>query len=345
MIELRAVSKTLGEFKLENVNLKVEDGEYFVLLGPSGVGKTVLLELVAGLISLDKGAVLLNGKDITSLPPEQRGVALVYQDYALFPHMSVEANIAYGLRAKGISSKSAKKTVAQTAALMGVENLLFREPETLSGGEKQRVALARALIIKPNTLLLDEPLAAVDPNESKRLRHVLRDLNRTQKVTVLHVTHSADEALFLAHKVGVMLDGSVQQAGTSEEIFQQPSDARIADFLRLKNVFAVTQNTDGLCKVGKINLHVPFTARGLKHLWIRPEDILLSRDAFDSSAQNQFECVVVDWFPEGRLFDVRVMIEDQTVSALISYASFKDLNIQKNARLFATFKSSAVHVF
>ena len=170
MLELRGVEKRLGEVTISGIDLRVEPGEYFVLMGPSGVGKTVLLELVAGLMDPDQGQVLWDGGEITRLPPERRRFAMAYQDHALFPHMSVSANIAYGLRARGLRREATQAQVHRIAELLDIAPLLARAPAALSGGEKQRVALARALVTEPRLLLLDEPLAALDAGIRLRLR-------------------------------------------------------------------------------------------------------------------------------------------------------------------------------
>ena len=219
MLELDSISKRLGSFNLADISLQLKAGEYFTLLGPTGVGKTIVLEIIAGLMRPDHGTVRWRGQDITRRPPEQRGFALVYQDYALFPHLSVIQNIAYGRRS-GDSGSDVMSRARKMIELLAIEHLADRAPETLSGGEKQRVALARALVIEPHLLLLDEPLAALDLNVCDRMRDVLRDIHRRKGTTILHVTHDVDEALCLGQRIGVMLDGRLQQTGTPEEVHE-----------------------------------------------------------------------------------------------------------------------------
>ncbi|MHC4075595.1 MAG: ABC transporter ATP-binding protein, partial [Planctomycetota bacterium] len=195
MLELRSISKSLGSFAMSDVSLRINAGEYFVLLGPSGVGKSVLIEVIAGLIKPDGGRIFWNDNDITLEPPEARGFAVVYQDYALFPHLTVRQNIAYGLRAAGGSPGKTEAHLQMLTEMLHIHKLLTRRPATLSGGEQQRVALARALAVEPKLLLLDEPLSALDTNTRLRLRKELKRINRQLNISVLHVTHDPQEAM------------------------------------------------------------------------------------------------------------------------------------------------------
>ncbi|MCK4871100.1 MAG: ATP-binding cassette domain-containing protein [Phycisphaerales bacterium] len=343
MLELHSITKSLGEFHLRDFTLSLREGEYFSLLGPTGVGKTIVLEIIAGLLRPDEGSVHWHGRDVTSLPPEQRRFALVYQDYALFPHLSVLRNVAYGLRSRGIASTDACDKARQMLKLLTISHLVDRAPETLSGGEKQRVALARALVIEPRMLLLDEPLAALDLNVRTRLRRLLRDIHQRTGMTVLHVTHDVEEALSLGQRLGIMLDGQLQQTGTPDEVFLRPTDQRVADFLGLRNVLPVEAVRNGFCVVAGVEVAVAMASRSTRHLWIRPEEILLSAEPFDSSARNQFECRVVDWEHSGSLLAVRIAVRELLLTAIITHTSFRELAIAEGADLYCTFKSSALH--
>ncbi|UCD75048.1 MAG: ABC transporter ATP-binding protein [Phycisphaerales bacterium] len=344
MLELQSISKRLGSFSLADVSLRVEAGKYFTLLGPTGVGKTIMLEIIAGLIRPDRGTVRWGGRDITRFPPEARGFALMYQDYALFPHMSVIRNIAYGRRGGGKASV-AMALARDMMELLAIDHLADRAPETLSGGEKQRVALARALVIEPQLLLLDEPLASLDLNVRDRLREVIRDIHRRNGTTILHVTHDVDEALCMGKRIGVMLGGRLQQTGTPEEVFIHPTDRQVAEFLGLKNVLAVDEIRDGACIVNGLKIDLPGVDPSVTHLWIRPEELILSRRPFDSSARNQFRCRVVDWEHRGGSLAVRVEIGKLTLIAMITHASHREMAIAPGSDLYCTFKSSAVHWF
>lgn len=214
MLEVKGLRKSFGSFSLE-VELEVGKNEYFVLLGPNGAGKTLLIETIAGFHKPDEGRILLEGKDITFAPPHRRGVGLVPQDYALFPHFTVKENVAYGLRFRGCG-----EGVNQILRTFGLEKLANRYPQTLSGGEKQRVAIARALATKPKLLLLDEPLAAIDEEARSEFLRWLREAS--QMSSTIHVTHRVDEALELADKIGVMVSGKLKWIGPREE-FRWPS--------------------------------------------------------------------------------------------------------------------------
>jgi molybdate transport system ATP-binding protein/molybdate/tungstate transport system ATP-binding protein len=197
MIRLEHISIELGGFALKDIDLSVATGEYFVLLGPTGAGKTVLLETIAGLNRITQGNIRLNDNDITPLEPERRGVSIVYQDYSLFPHLSARDNILFGLRMKKAREPACKEALAWITGLLDIQPLLPRRIGTLSGGERQKVSLARALVTKPALLLLDEPLSALDPQTREQVRDELRRLHRTLEMTVIHVTHDFEEAMAL----------------------------------------------------------------------------------------------------------------------------------------------------
>jgi len=212
----------LPGFRLEVGELRVGEGEYLVLLGPSGVGKTLLLHAIAGLVRPRRGRILIGGRDVTREPPEARGVALVPQDYALFPHMSVLDNIAYGLRLRGIPRGEAYGRARRLAEMLGIARLLGRRPAGLSGGEMQRVALARALAVEPRVLLLDEPLASLDPEARARGRRLLKDLHSSLGFTAIHVSHDILDAVVLADRVAYMRGGRLECTCSPGEFMESP---------------------------------------------------------------------------------------------------------------------------
>jgi len=228
VLELRSICKRLGAFELEDFDLRMEPGEYLVLMGPSGVGKSVLIEIACGLLAPDRGAVLYDGQDITATPPEARMFAVAYQDYALFPHMSVRANIGYGLHARGKRGDRIAGRVDEMAEMLGVSALLDRQPVSLSGGEQQRVALARALVTEPRLLLLDEPLSSLDGGARLRLRRELKRIQRETGTPFLHVTHDPREALQLGDRVAIMIDQRIVQLGAPREVLRRPVDEEVA---------------------------------------------------------------------------------------------------------------------
>lgn len=232
MVRIEGVRAKTGEFVLGGIDLEVDEGEYFVMVGPTGAGKTVLLEVVAGLRRADSGRIYLNGREITFLPPEERGVGLVTQHQDLFPHMTVLKNVMYGPRAKGMGEGEARRRAYEMMELLGIKELSERKPSTLSGGERQRVALCRALAVGPQVLLLDEPLSSVDPPLRRSLREELGRINRELNLTVLHVTHDREDVFSLADRVGVMMDGKLVQCGRVEEVVMHPASPEVRELLR-----------------------------------------------------------------------------------------------------------------
>ena len=298
MIRLEGITVAAGDFTLRDVSLEVPAGGYALLIGPTGSGKTTLLETVAGYLAPSHGKVWLHNEEVTTLPPERRGVGFVYQDHLLFPHLSVAENIGYGLgpRASGLRPR-----VSELAEALGIAPLLARRVDHLSGGERQRVALARALAPRPSVLLLDEPFAALDPSTRASLRRTLLALQRKEQVTILQVSHDFDEALRLGDLVAVLAEGKVLQQGTPEEVFRRPNSAFVAQFTGAGNVLAgeVTQTgateSDGRFmgrfRAPGLELDVVADRAGPCHAVIRPEEILVSRDPL-SAARNHLRATI-----------------------------------------------------
>ena len=304
MLELRSISKRLGSFALTELSAEIQRGEYFVLVGPSGVGKTVLLEIIAGLIPVDGGQVLWCGGGITHVTPERRHFALVYQDYALFEHLSVARNIAYGLAARGVRRTHAVARVHVLAERLGIESLLGRRVESLSGGEQQRVALARALVTEPQILLLDEPLAALDANRRLSLRAELKQLQSERGATFIHVTHDLEEAMSLGDRVGVMLNQRLHQVGTPLGLFRNPSDYEVACFLGMRNVLAVTQANVGRCRACGVEIDVASAVESVRYSLDQARGNPALQAALRFQRRNQFLCSVTGYDPHGSLLAV-----------------------------------------
>ncbi len=240
MLRVEDICVNLGDFRLDRVSLHVKPGEYLVLLGSTGNGKTVLLETIAGLNRPVSGRILINGEDVTRLAPEKRHLGVVYQDYALFPHLSVFDNIGFGLRFKGAAKKQIGEAVEEMAGFLEVGHLLKRRPSRLSGGERQRVALARALVMKPHVLLLDEPLSALDRVSRSRIQKVLKRIHAELSVTIVHITHNLKEAFSLADRLGVMKNGRLLQEGLPETVLKSPRDRSVAELLGIENMIAAS---------------------------------------------------------------------------------------------------------
>ena len=232
VVEVRGLRKEFGDVTaVDGVDLQSEEGEFLVLLGPSGCGKTTLLRMIAGLEQPTEGEIMLGGEDVSGLPPRARRIAMVFQSYALYPHMTVANNIAFPLKAQGMDPEERTKKVEWAAGLFGIERLLQRRPRQLSGGERQRVALARALVREPTVFLLDEPLSNLDAKLRAAARDDLMEFQRRIGITTIYVTHDQVEAMGMGDRIAVMNHGKVRQLGTPEEVYHNPADVFVAQFL------------------------------------------------------------------------------------------------------------------
>lgn len=237
IVELKHVGKRYGDTQvLKNVNIEIEQGKFYTLLGPSGSGKTTILRAIAGFLDVSEGEVLFDGKRINDVPANQRKVNTVFQDYALFPHLNVFDNVAFGLRLHRMSKETIKTKVTDALKMVRLQGYADREISELSGGQQQRVAIARAIVLEPQVLLLDEPLSALDAKLRKDMQYELRELQERLGITFLFVTHDQEEALALSDEIFVMNDGQVQQSGTPVDIYDEPVNHFVADFIGESNI-------------------------------------------------------------------------------------------------------------
>ena len=237
-VKLNSISQNYGEVQaLININLEIKDGEFFSLLGPSGSGKTTCLRIIAGFEPPNEGTVFLFNENVTTIPPYKRRVNTVFQDYALFPHMTVEHNVGYSLKIKGVSLEEYRKQVHEILHVVKLEGYTERKINQLSGGQKQRVALARALINKPKVLLLDEPLGALDLKLREQMQVELKSLQRQFNITFIYVTHDQQEALSMSDRIAVLNEGKIEQIGTPSEIYSSPNSSFVANFVGTSNIF------------------------------------------------------------------------------------------------------------
>jgi molybdate/tungstate transport system ATP-binding protein len=303
MIELQNVNVRLTGFALQDVSLRVEKGEFFSLLGPTGAGKTLVLESIVGLVTLSGGRIRIGGRDVTRLPPEKRGVGIVYQDHALFPHLSVRENITFGVRYHRKSEAISPGSLDLLVNRLGLAHLLNRSVENLSGGEKQRVALARALAVDPTVLLLDEPLSSLDPNFRAEIRQLLKDLHRQTGISVLMVTHDFSEAHFLAQRVAVFNAGHLEQVGKVADVFQRPATPFVAEFVGMKNIFPASFG-NGRAQIDKLSFQIKVPNCGHTCIAIRPEHIQLFTALPECRPTNFQEAVIARIDNHGVYFDV-----------------------------------------
>ena len=286
-VGLSGVVKKYGsQTVLHDVSLDIRFGEFLTLLGPSGCGKTTLLNLIAGFIEADAGEIYIDGSPVTTLPPHLRDIGIVFQSYALFPHMNVERNIAYGLRMRRVPSREIAQRVKEVMELVHLEELGDRKPKQLSGGQQQRVALARALVIRPKVLLLDEPFSALDKGLRGSMQVEVREIQRRLGVTTVFVTHDQGEALAMSDRIAVMSKGVIRQIATPAELYRNPQDPFVAAFLGDVNILPAyyhSENADGLqlrigagvLQVGRDRLVGGSHDGGRLDIYVRPEQIRL----------------------------------------------------------------------
>jgi len=286
-LELNSVRKSFGNVvAVDGISAQFGRGEYFCILGPSGCGKTTLLRLIAGFEAPDAGTIRLHGRDLVRLPPELRDVNVVFQSYALFPHLNVSDNIAFGLRMKKTADEIVVERVEHMLKLMHLEGEARRRPNQLSGGQQQRVALARALVNRPAVLLLDEPLGALDESLRQHMQQELHRLQRETHVTFVHVTHDQSEALALADRIGVMRAGRFEQVGTPREIYQRPATGFVATFVGATNM--IDAELIDLTHVSVLGtpftvarVATEFTGGGPVTVAVRPESVAITTDPQD----------------------------------------------------------------
>jgi spermidine/putrescine ABC transporter ATP-binding subunit len=286
-VRFNAVTKRFGEVvALREVSLAIKQGELMTLLGPSGCGKTTILNLIAGFFGPDGGEILIDGARVNDVPTYKREIGMMFQNYALFPHMTVADNIAYGLKARQVSKKEIDRRVGDVLALVKLTGFENRKPRQLSGGQQQRVALARALVIKPKVLLLDEPFSALDKNLRASMQVELREIQRKLGVTTVFVTHDQSEALSLSDRLAVMSEGRIRQLGTPQEIYRSPSERFVASFVGDANVLRGRLDsinaTEAIVTLGAVQIQVPsasllgVAAPALVDLFVRPEQLQIA---------------------------------------------------------------------
>ena len=320
IIEVKNVSKFFGDkIALDNINLYVKKGEFVTILGPSGCGKTTLLRLIAGFQTASEGEIRIAGQEITQTPPHKRPVNTVFQKYALFPHLNVYDNIAFGLKLKKLPKQIIEKKVKAALRMVGMTDYEYRDVNSLSGGQQQRVALARALVAQPGLLLLDEPLSNLDAKLRESMRFEILSIQKALGITVVYVTHDQGEAMAMSDRVVVMSKGVVQQIGAPHEIYTNPANKMVADFIGLVN-FMQGEVSDDRVYLQGTTASFPNTSgvSGSATIAVRPENITMSRGG------GMLEGTLTHRFYLGDAVDYRVTVGDHDVRVIVKGADLKE---------------------
>lgn len=328
VIELRGVSKSIHDHQiLYDINLEVRNGEFFTLLGPSGCGKTTLLRLISGFEQPTTGKIFINGKDVDGLPPHLRHVHTVFQSYALFPHMTVYENVAFGLRCQKLPKKEIEERVKEVLKIVKLEKYAQRKPEQLSGGQQQRVAIARAVVNRPLVLLLDEPLSSLDYRLRKTMQLELKQLQRKLGITFIFVTHDQEEAISMSDRVVVMNEGGIEQVGTPRQVYEKPQSLTVAKFIGEVNIFDcdiiavdgkhITVDIQGKRRVVRSSRE--FTVGHKAHVLVRPEDLRVWDQSEVEDTNNMFPGVVEEVIYKGTTVDLMVRLSNNKLVAATEF--------------------------
>lgn len=355
MLEIKKLSKKFGEHQaLDQIDLKIQSGEFFSLLGPSGCGKTTLLRILGGFEKASDGVVLLDQKDVLNIESFQRPFNTVFQSYALFPHLSVYENIAFGLKMKKVAKEEIQVRVQSMLELVQMQSFSDRKPETLSGGQKQRVALARALVNKPQVLLLDESLSALDLKLRKEMQMELIRLQKKLNMTFIFVTHDQEEAMTLSDRIAVMKNGRVEQVGTPQEIYNQPQSLFVADFVGAVNKLKGRLNTQYEFELSNsLRLQTPMSAKKIRtsnscyDYVIRPEKISVHPTQIKNNQLNQLSAKVEAVIFKGPLRDYLCSIDDVPGVLLTVSAASTDMTPQfeKNQKVFLSWSIEDAYIY
>ena len=353
-LQIRTLTKKFGDFEaLKDVGLNVNQGELVCLLGPSGCGKTTVLRCIAGLESPTSGKIVQNGVDITPLPPDQRDFGIVFQSYALFPNLTVDENLAFGLRNRKMSRTAISERIGELTQTVGLEGHGDKYPGQLSGGQQQRVALARALAPSPSLLLLDEPLSALDAKVRQHLRREILDLQRKIGITTILVTHDQEEALTMGDRIVVMDHGVIAQIGTPQEIYERPDSPFVADFIGEMNFLQGRLRGDNLVGLGRLEFSCEHSVGSLANedqvfLCIRPEDIVLLNNSGVISKPNSAKVTVRDTEFLGSVYRVRMAFDSESDTefvAQLSPSQTRSLVLRTGTQIQAQFPIDRVRVY
>ncbi len=353
-LSIQDLTKRFGEFEaLSQISLDVNQSELICLLGPSGCGKTTVLRCIAGLETPTSGSIIQSGQDITPLPPEERDFGIVFQSYALFPNLTVDENLAFGLRNRKLPKTEIQERVQQLILTVGLEGHSEKYPGQLSGGQQQRVALARALATSPGLLLLDEPLSALDAKVRQHLRREILDLQRKIGITTVLVTHDQEEALTMGDRIVVMDHGVIAQMGTPQEIYSNPTTPFVANFIGKMNFLdGIASGADEIVvnqfKFQCLRASASFSSDERVLLCIRPEDIDVYDTDFDGDGTNCNNATVIDTEFLGSVFRIRLAFEDSSSTEFIAEvppSNMRSLKIEPGSNVTIKFPPERLHIY
>ena len=315
IVKLEDFTKKYGEKEIiKNVNLEVYEGEFITLLGSSGCGKTTILRSISGMDRPTSGKVYLDGEDVTDVDPTKRQVNTIFQNYALFPLMTIEKNIEFGLKMKKVPKQERKKRVKEMIELVHLEGYEKRKPKELSGGEQQRVSIVRGLINNPKVLLLDEPLSALDLKLRKKMQIELKQLQKKLGITFIYVTHDQDEALSMSDRIAVIKDGKIEQIGTPVEVYEKPKSIYVADFLGEANIFkGIIKDDTCICEEASIKIMPKFKNDTKVDLIVRPENVKLSKEKNSDLVGTIYEQIY-----DGAFTKILIKVNKKIIKAIIS---------------------------
>jgi ABC-type Fe3+/spermidine/putrescine transport system ATPase subunit len=346
-LKLEKISKSWSEFKLKNIDLTIENGDYFIILGPTGAGKTLLLETIMGFHKPDEGRIVLNDQDITGTPPEKRNIGYVSQNCVLFPHMNVRQNVEFSLKMKGIVKAERNQKVDQLLEFAGLKSMAHRRPATLSGGEKQKVSLARALAAEPQIIVLDEPLTAIDSETAREIKRELKRIHQSGK-TIIHVTHNQMEGFSLGSKMAILNSGEIVQTGKPKEIFAKPQSKFVARFLGYENVFKAQlieqQDFLSLVSVDGVKLKVAGTVDAPEcTIAVRPEDIVVDLAPITNGAMNILKGTIIEFVDQGPTVSITVDAV-LPLKVIMTRSFFIEKNLETGQETWLAFKHASAKI-
>jgi molybdate/tungstate transport system ATP-binding protein len=350
MIEIKNLSFPIGNFSLNDIDVTIGDGEYFVILGPTGAGKTVLLQCLAGLRKIRYGEIWVNGREITHLAPEERGMGYVPQDYILFPFLNVKENIIFGLKHSKKPKADIHKRLMALTHLLSISHILERDISHLSGGEKQRVALARALAPSPSIVLLDEPLSNLDLQTARHLRLGLKRIHRELGVTTIHITHNQAEAQEMADRIAVISSGKLEQVGRPNEVFFSPENETVSEFIGALNILdCASYHTviPGVVEVdcGGMRVIVPHEGNSVQKIAVLPRDIRVYDTPAPGPQINCFNGVITAISSLGGIVRLEIKVEEIKLKAEMPSDTFESMSLAIGKEVYVILKMNTIRIY